>query len=218
MKQYELTLTGINPLLMHNDNLGAMEKIEAWRKDPANKTLSVSGDDRSPAWTWLAYLYHDGEHIGMPSDNLMTMLREAGSAVPKQGKKTYKQDTQSGLFLDQQQMTLLIDGAPVKVADLKHLNGVTNFVEHIEAAEALGFELMVKRAKIGSAKHVRVRPLFRRWELVGSLTVIDEETSGITRAVLETILRVGGSTKGLGDWRPSSPKSGTFGTFSYRVK
>lgn len=219
MKQYRITLTGLSPLLMHNDNLAFGEKLSSWRLDPANKELSVSGDDRSPAWTWLGYCYHDGQELGIPSDNLMTMFREGGAKV-KTGKnaETYKKQTQAGILVDQQQWRLILPTAPdgVQIKPLwSALMGENEFGRHVEYAEANGFELLVKRAKIGAAKHVRVRPMFRSWSAVGSFTVVDEDQSGLSMPVLDRILSQAGALCGLGDWRPSSPKSsGTFGRFS----
>lgn len=218
MKRYSIVITGETPLIMHQDNISFSEKVTAWAKDPANKGSSVAGDDRTPAWTWIGYTYHDGKELGMPSDNLMTMLREGGAKLNKRGKETFKKQTQSGIMLDQQQFQLLIGGKPVPVASLRDLIGNNTFTDHIDAAEKLGFELLVKRAAVGRAKHVRVRPMFRDWTLVGSLTVLDEEMSGLTKDVLERVLTLSGAMCGLGDWRPSSGSSGTFGRFTATVK
>lgn len=217
MKQYKISMTGLTPLLMHCDNLNFNEKIKKWANEPQNKGLSVAGDDRTPAWTWIGCLYHDGHTIGMPSDNLMTMLREGGARVPKQGKETYKKYTQSGIALDQQQFALTIDGAAVPMDNIRPLIGDSDFTTHLDTAESNGFELLVKRAAIGRSKHVRVRPMFRRWQLDGSLTVLDEEMSGLTQPVLQTIFDYAGSLCGIGDWRPSSGSSGTFGKFTATV-
>jgi hypothetical protein len=213
MKQYKIEMEGITPLLMHNDNLMFSEKIKAWSNDPQNKGLSTAGDDRSPAWTWIGCLYHDNREVGMPSDNLMTMLREGGAKVPKKGKETYKKHTQSGIALDQQQFRLLIDGKPINMDPIRALIHEADFNTHLDSAESLGFELLVKRAAIGRSKHVRVRPMFRNWKLEGSLTVLDEEMSGLTQPVLQRVFDYAGSLCGLGDWRPSSGSSGTFGKF-----
>lgn len=214
MEQYKITLKGLTPLLMHQDNIAFSEKIQAWQRAPENKEYSVSGDDRSPAWVWLGYLYHDGKKVGMPSDNLMTMLREGGAKVlTGKGKESYKKQTQAGIMIDQQQWTLYTSGAEVPIKPFNELIGNNQFTDHMEMAEKYGFELLVKRAKIGRAKHIRVRPLFREWILEGSLTVIDHEISGITEDVLRTIMNQAGAMCGLGDWRPSSPNSGTFGKF-----
>ena len=216
MEQYRVVLKGLTPLLMHSDNLSFTEKVMAWRKDPANKEFSVSGDDRTPPWTWIGYLYHDGSTLGVSSDNLMTMLREGGAKIKTgNGKETYKKQTQSGILIDQQQFELRLNGDPVPIEPIKGLIGGRDFMAHIELAESLGFELFVKRASIGRSKHIRVRPMFRDWELRGSFTVIDSELSGLTEGVVEQILNYGGAICGLCDWRPSSPKaSGSFGKFA----
>jgi hypothetical protein len=218
MDRYEVTLTGLTPLIMHADNLAFSEKVKAWQKDPQNKELSTAGDDRAPAWVWMGYLYHDTKVIGLPADNLMTMLREGGAKVINKGKETYKKQTQAGIVIDSQLWPLEIP-KEVGVKQFNNLFKSNDFMEHLTAAESAGFELLVKRAKIGAAKHVRVRPLFRQWGATGTLTVIDAELSGITKPVLQKIMDVAGSLCGLGDWRPSSPKSsGTFGRFSATLK
>jgi hypothetical protein len=151
----------------------------------------------------------------MPSDNLMTMLREGGAKVlTGKGKETYKKQTQAGIMIDQQQWTLYVNGKEIPVTPFKELIGNNTFTDHLEIAEEYDFELLVKRAAVGQSKHIRVRPLFRNWQIVGSLTVIDKETSGITESILRTVLNQAGALVGLGDWRPGSPrKSGTFGRF-----
>jgi len=219
MKQYNITLEGLSPLLMHNDNLAFNEKIKAWQKDPENKAHTIAGDDRTPPWTWIGYLYHDGKHIGMAGDNIMTMLREGGVKVKTgNGKETYKKQTQSGIILDQQQFQLFANGGqPVAIDKIKPLIGNLKFSDHIEVAESLGFELLIKRAKVGRSKHIRVRPLFREWVLQGSLTVLDPELTGLTKETLTTIFNQAGALCGIGDWRPSSPSSGVFGKFKPEI-
>lgn len=216
MRQYQLTLEGITPLIMHQDNLRFMERIKAWQKDPANKEHSVAGDDRSPPWTWLGYLYHNRRVVGVPADNLMTMLREGGAKIKTgRGSETYKKQTQSGIGVDGEQFELHVGGKTIGVEPLNALIGDMDFNAHIDAAEDHGFELLVKRAKVGQSKHVRVRPMFRQWVAVGTVTVFDEDLSGLTQPVLASVLNQAGALCGLGDWRPSSPKApGSFGKFA----
>jgi len=135
------------------------------------------------------------------------------------GKETFKKQTQSGIILDQQQFELSPNGnGLVPIDQIRNLIGNMDFNAHIETAESLGFELLVKRAKIGRMKHIRVRPMFREWVLRGSLTVMDAELTGLTKEILTTILNQAGALCGLCDWRPSSPSSGTFGRFQPEIE
>lgn len=221
MKRYEIELTGVTPLLMHRDNIAFSEKVKAWQKAPENKQASVAGDDRSPAWTWLGYTYTDGRHFTMSADNIATTIREGAHKVPTgntRGDKTYKKLSQSGIMIDSPELDLFVNGKQIEIAPFETLIGNNDFMAHLEAAEKAGFELLVKRAKVGMAKHVRVRPLFRNWVVRGTITVLDEELFGLTPEILELIFKQAGTFCGLGDWRPGSPKSpGYFGKFETKL-
>lgn len=217
MRRYKVTLTGRKPLLMHSDDIGCSEQVKAWQKAPENRGLSVAGDDRSPAWTWIAGVYRDEDAgvLAIPSDNLMTMIREGGSLVVVKGSKTFKAQTQSGILCEDLYWPLLVGGKTISWARVKDLWGEMDFEAHQTVAAELGFSLLMKRARIGQAKHVRVRALFSRWSAVGTLLVLDDQ---ITTEILRTILEQAGIYKGLCDWRPSSKTPGQFGTFSAEVE
>lgn len=219
MKQYQLTLEGITPLIMHADDYKFSDNLRVWRSEPANKKKSVSGDDRSPAWAWLGYLYHDGKHVGIPSDNFMTMLREAGQKTPT-GKRNQSFKTQCSAYvtLDGEQLNLEVNGSPIEIKPIwDSLIENEEFHEHKEIVDQHGFELFIKRAKIGSAKHLRVRPMFRNWTATGSFTVIDESASGLNMKILDTIFSHAGATIGLCDWRPGGSTPGPYGIFSHKL-
>ena len=178
----------------------------------------MAGDDRSPSWGWMGCLYHDGKHVGIPSDNLMTMLREGGAKVPT-GKKgaTFKRQTQSGLLVvDTQWDIVTADGQMIAMKDVNSLLKVADFDEHVEVAKRLGFELHMKGARVGQSKHIRVRPIFRAgWTIAGTITILDDS---IDVGTLALILECAGRYCGLGDWRPSAPKSpGPYGRFESEV-
>ncbi len=216
-RTYQVKLTGETPLLMHNDNLSWADEMKKWGMDPGNKKGSVAGDDRSPACRWIGSLYTESGKVVIPSDNLMTVLREGGKRCPTgKGQTTFKAQTQSGLVVDQSAWPIIVNGKDVPYAPLKALIDEPEFSLHETQATESGFSLFVKRAKIGQAKHIRVRPRFDSWSCSGTITVFDEM---ITTDVLKNILVFAGTYAGLGDWRPSSPKSpGPFGKFSAEVK
>lgn len=217
MERYNVTLTGESPLLMHADDLKWRGELERWLANPENKRASKAGDDRTPAWKWIGYCYHDGKHLGIPSDNLMTTLREGGAKVPT-GKKggTFKRQSQSGLVVNELLWPLVTTSGPVPWADVAALASESDYAQHEAAAQRLGFELFAKAAKVGMSKHVRVRPRFNTWQASGSITVFDDT---ITANILAVILEMAGTYCGLGDWRPSSPgKPGPWGRFRAEVQ
>lgn len=216
-RKFSITMTGQSPLLLHHDNLKWAESMAQWTKDPASRGVSVPGDDRTPAWRWIGNLYVEANAVVIPSDNLMTVLREGGKQCPT-GKRqaTFKAKTQSGIMVDQSSWPITINGSSLPYEPLKKLIGNPNFDQHEEQVASLGFSLFVKRARIGTQKHVRVRPRFDTWSCAGTVTVFEET---ITKEVLQNIMAFAGAYSGIGDWRPSSPKSpGPFGKFTAEVK
>ena len=219
MRTYEVTITGKTPLLMHHDNIEWADFMDEWKNNPENKKTSKAGDDRSPAWRWLGCVYHDGKELAIPQANIMKCLMEGGAMVPVPGGKngkTFKAQTQSGMMSVEPFWTLHVGGAPIAWADLEALKDEKQFAEHKKAARSLGFELLVKRAAVGSSKHVRVRPQFAAgWQAKGRVVVWDEQ---ITDAALRDIFEYAGQYKGIGDWRPGAPKKpGPYGTFEAKI-
>jgi hypothetical protein len=219
MRTYKITITGKTPLLMHYDNIEWADFMDAWKTDPTNKKTSKAGDDRSPAWRWLGCVYHDGSRVVMPQANIMRSIMEGGAMVPVPGGKmgkTFKSQTQSGMMSVEPFWPLLVGGNEIAWADIERLKDEDEFDRHKEQVNQLGFSLLVKRAKIGTSKHVRVRPEFAAgWQLRGSLAVWDDQ---ITKDALQSILMYAGQYKGLGDWRPGGKTPGPYGTFEAVVE
>lgn len=219
MRIYHITITGTQPLLMHADNIDWADQMEAWKLDKNNKKNSKAGDDRSPAFRWIGNLYRDDAgQIILPTENLMRAIMEGAAMVLVPGGKsgkTFKAQSQSGILRRAIGWPLLVDGRAVDASPLSGLLKEPSFAAHEQAAEAMGFTLFKKRAKIGQSKHVRVRPMFDNWSASGELIVSDEQ---ITTEVLSDILEMAGKYKGLGDWRPSSKTPGTFGMFTAEVR
>lgn len=219
MRKYAITLTGKTPLLMHHDNINWADFMDDWKNDPGNKKLSKAGDDRTPAWRWIGCCYHDGTLLAMPQSNIMRSLMEGGVMVPVPGGrsgKTFKAQTQSGMMCVEPFWTLLVNGSPIQWSDIEPLKDEQKFTAHKELVQAMGFELLVKRARIGQSKHIRVRPQFATgWQLIGSLVVWDEQ---ITQDVLANIIEYAGQYKGLGDWRPGGKTPGPYGMFEGKIK
>lgn len=215
-QRYAVKFTGETPLLMHGDNIPWTDAMKKWGSDPMNKRNSVAGDDRSPAWKWIGCLYIEGGKIVIPSDNIMSSIRSGAKRVPK-GRGSYKETSQSNCVVDQSSWPLLICGNEVSSAPFTDLIENPDFSEHEKMTEKHGFMLFVKRAPIGQAKHVRVRPRFDNWSCQGTITIND--TDAISGDIFKTILDQAGFYAGLGDWRPNSPKApGPWGKYSVEIK
>ena len=217
MRSYTVTLTGKMPLLMHADNIEWADQMDAWKNDPGNRKHSKAGDDRTPAFRWLGSLYHDGNIVAVPNDNLMRAFMEGGAMVPVPGGrmgKTFKSQSQSGMLVDGTHWPLLVKGKTIAVAPLLALKTETDFAAHGAVAQKNGFALHLKRAKIGQSKHVRVRPIFETWATAGTVHVWDDQ---ITIDALRQIVTQAGLYKGLGDWRPGGKTPGPYGMFTAEV-
>lgn len=206
-------LTGIMPLIVHQDDVEASDTLQEWRKDPANKNLSVAGDDRSPAWTWQTYLYSDGENVTLPAANLMVCLRQAGAQLIMKKQKTYKEISQSGLLIPTEYLDFRCNGHAIPMAKIEAMRD-DRFPVQMKKAQDLGFRLFIKRARVGQSKHVRVRPRFDRWSAGGTIQVLAPE---ISYEVLTQLFELAGRV-GLCDWRPGCKTPGPYGMFSATLK
>lgn len=217
MKTYRVTLKGKTPLIMHQDNIEWADRMELWKKDPRNKAASKPGDDRTPPFRWLGAMYHDGKQVVIPSDNIMRSLMTGGTLTPTgKGQKTFKAQSQSGIMAPDLYWPLVVDGHTIPVVDMLKPGFETRTWEEWNAlAVAGGFMLFLKRAKIGNAKHIRVRPKFERWSTSGELIVTDE---AISLDVLKTIGEQAGQFGGIGDWRPSAKTPGPYGMYEFLVE
>ena len=122
-----------------------------------------------------------------------------------------KAQTQSGMSFSEPLLTFTTDGQrQIAMADILSLQQEDQFDQHLARVRGLGFALDIRRARVGTSKHVRVRPVFERWQAIGMLNVWD---SALTPTVLDTIFYLAGDKYGLLEWRPSGRRPGPFGRF-----
>jgi hypothetical protein len=216
MRTYHVTLEGVTPLMMHRDNLEFKAIVEKWQRDPANRDKSIPGDDRSPAWNWIGSLYHDGKAVALPTDCVMASCMGAGAEIKApRGRRTLKAQTQSGMAFADPFLAFTVNGGhPVSMGDVLALQGDEQFENHLTRSRDLGFALDVRRARIGTSKHVRVRPVFEAWQARGVLNVWDDI---LTADLLGTVFYLAGDKYGLCEWRPSLRRPGPFGRFRATV-
>jgi hypothetical protein len=213
IRKAKFILKGITPLLMHADDVEAATTLHEWRKAPSNKNVSVAGDDRSPGWTWQTYLYrNDSGMVAMPADNVMVALRQAGAKMILKNQTTFKAISQSGLLMTDETLEFTNGGTQINAAEFVDARD-DKFTDQKKAVEKAGFELLIKRAVVGTKKHVRVRPMFRSWAVSGVIQILAPE---ITLDRLVMLFDLAGDV-GLCDWRPGCKTPGRFGMFEASV-
>lgn len=215
----KVRLTGTQPLLLHADNIDWSDQMEEWRKDPENKKKSKAGDDRTPPYRWLGCLTYDDPqkgHVAIQAEYLMkTIMQGAAMVSAEKGKGSLKSESQSGIMIAERTWPLIVNGHKIPMAELQKMRSLKTFAEHTEAVKALDFSLFVKRASIGTSKHVRVRPRFETgWSCEGHVVLVGDT---ISLEQLKKILDNAGRFKGIGSWRPGGKTPGQFGTFQAKI-
>lgn len=210
---YRYTLIGRTPLLMHANNYEFDDIVSAYQKDPRNKNKTKAGDDRTPGWRWLGYIYHDGERVAMPVDNIYSSLKTGAAQHKIKGNTTYKSLAQTAFEFEEMYATLTYgkEQRSLSLEDLAPLQDEEDFTEHLQVAKKCNFTLHRKRARVGKNMHLRVRPLFEHWRLTGTLHL---HVRDIPLEIAESILEHSGRRGGIADWRPSTASPGRFGIYT----
>jgi len=215
MQKVKFELIGEMPLLMHADDVMRQDELEEARKalrEKGDKSKQKAGDDRFPPWSWQVGVYHDGEKLAIPQEVVMACLRGGGARKIMARQKTYKEATQSSVFPATEHFRFEFSGRSLPVSEMESIRDLP-FSEQVAWARGCGFDLFVKRARIGQAKHVRVRARFDDWTIRGEFQ-IDETVVPIE--TLREILNLAGRV-GIGDWRPGGKTPGPYGTFTAKV-
>lgn len=212
--EYKFKLIGRTDLLVHHDSPVWSDAVSDFRKnDPAGKK-AAAGDDRNPPWTYHGYFDLNDEtgNVCIPQMNLSASLRDGGKKVSSSKRGSMKSASATAFSLGEPCYDITLpDGRLIPFAPIDAIRGEPFSVQHADI-KALGISLDVRRASVGASKHVRVRPRIPAgWSIGGTLTV---EDASLTHGALLDIFVAAGRLAGLGDWRPSSPKSpGPFGRF-----
>lgn len=214
--EVDFELKSKSPLIMCRDDVMVADALESARKS-MGKAKKKAGDDRSPPWSWHTKVYHDGDRVVMPADNMMSCIRKAAQAVPYGKNSNYKALSQSGLLilgdLDFQTRKGHVSWNVIE----QWRENDTSFADQSDQFTKADPDctLFVKRVKLNSSKNIRVRPMFKNWTIRGRIIITSAEISFET---LKEFFRIAGDRVGLGDWRPSAEKSpGPYGRFEAKL-
>lgn len=208
----EVTITGMDRLLLHYDNAALMRRAVDWRKEH-KQDLHEPWDMREPAWSWISNIQYDGPNVAILQDHFLTCIRHAGDEVllPKGiNGNTFKNLTQL-IYIEPYWITICVDGEPIPWKPIKRLRTEEDFSVHQSAARALGFELFCTHV----GKHVRVRPCLKNWS---ARFIIQTTEPLFTVERMKTIFDIAGDRIGIGYWRPGGNTPGPFGRFTTSLK
>ena len=192
MKTASYTITGLSPLLCHNGQ--AIDPLNHYAKEMKRVSKKKNKTDEDQVIIskveWFMSIYHDGKpdtlkdgaiaidpaaRLVLPANAIEAMI-VAGSKKLKQGNLA-----KAGLIVDED--AHLIHDGPKNITELYETGRYTHRVA----------------ARVGTARVMRTRPIFRVWS--STITVMHDE-SVIDEQDIFTIIKTAGQQCGIGDWRP----------------
>jgi hypothetical protein len=178
-----IRLQGVSPLLCHNGQIAdprngyarAMKAVSSKRKK------TDSDLDELARLEWLAGLYRFGDDLVVP-DYVLESLFIGGAKKSKRGPQA-----KCGIFFTDH-ASLQFQGKPATVTD----ETLAEMFETGQFSHCIG-------VKVGMAKVMRTRPIFRGWSLDA---VAQYDPDVLNHRDIQEIADDAGKLVGLGDWRP----------------
>lgn len=170
-------LTSVCPMLAHNGQTAdPLNKFAKALKQVSSKRVKTDADFEEMARIeFLAGLYMGESGPIIPAQNIDSMLIN-GAKKSKEGITA-----KSGVFCPEH---AVMEYEGPRTAD------------ELWADERFRFAALVK---VGQARIVRMRPIFRQWSATVKINV-EESVTNVSR--VDDWMTVAGSIVGLGDWRP----------------
>jgi hypothetical protein len=198
MQSQSYNLTGVSPLLLHNGQaIDPLNQYAREMKRISKKKTKTDDDHKTMSRVeWFMSIYHnggadivkdgevavdEGAEIVVPALSVEAMLI-AGAKKCKLGNQA-----KAGLIVE--------DDAPLVYDGPKNINKLWDGQKHLHRVAA----------RVGTARVMRTRPMFRSW----SVTItVSYDPAVLDESQVFDILNAAGQQVGLGDWRP---RFGRFG-------
>lgn len=175
MKNIEITITGVTPLLMH-----AFTDADQMAASNGSRVASAAQDRGTATEQAAAHLYlaADGETIIIPQPNIFSCIVAAGKFF-KAGKSKIT--------------TLKTSLIPAAV--------FFNDTEYVLAHDGWNVDTRAVRIPSTGGRIQRHRPCFEKWSLTFSVAL---DVSEIPERLFREIVDAAGQKIGLGDFRPET--------------
>lgn len=192
MNTAQYNLTGISPLLLHNGQ--AIDPLNQYAKEMKRVSKKKNKTDEDQLiisrCEFFMSLYHDGKpdqitdgEILVDKDARLILPAVSIEATVIGGAKKLKQGNaaKAGIIVE--------NDAQLNYNGPKDINRLWSEGKHVHRVPA----------RVGTARVMRTRPIFREW----SCTVgISFDSAVIDEQEIFSILKAAGQQVGIGDWRP----------------
>jgi hypothetical protein len=173
MKRFEVSISGICPILQARHPSPEEEKLIAKKLGAAGSKIKTKGLTDEEQFDIHAYKTEKGEFY-QPSNMIEACMTKAAVQFKFEGKKTFKDLISSGIIV-----------SPVEIV---HKN------QNVKSDGVWGVNKNTRGAVWV------VRPRFDEWQLDFEITLIQDER--VSDSVLKEILEYAGWAVGIGAWRP----------------
>jgi hypothetical protein len=179
----KIRLQGVSPLLCHNGQTADPRNTYAKAmKAVSSKRKKTDADlDELARLEWLAGLYRSGAELVIP-DYVLESTMIGGAKKSKRGPQA-----KCGLFFTEHAV-LNFTGKPAAITD----DSLAEMFESGDFTHTIG-------VRVGMAKVMRTRPIFRGWSLEATAQY---DPDVLNHRDIEEIAVDAGKLVGLGDWRP----------------
>jgi len=183
LSQIQISVRGESPLLCHNGQTADPRNPYAKAmKAVSGKRKKTDADyDELARLEWLAGLYRFGDQLVIP-DYVLEAVFIAGGKKSKRGPQV-----KCGLFFTEHAV-LEFEGKPATLDD----QSLSEMFASGEFTHTVG-------VKVGMAKVMRTRPIFRHWSLEAT-AYFDPDVLNLRD--IEEVAVDAGKLVGIGDWRP----------------
>ena len=183
LPQIKMRLQGVSPLLCHNGQTADPRNTYAKAmRAVSSKRKKVDADfDELARLEWFAGLYRSADDLVIP-DHVLESAMIAGAKKSKRGPQA-----KCGLFFVEH-ASLQFQGKPDAIND----DTLAAMFESGDYTHTIG-------VRVGMAKVMRTRPMFRSWSCI-VMAQFDPDVLNLRD--VEEIATDAGRLCGIGDWRP----------------
>jgi hypothetical protein len=183
LPEIKITMQGVSPLLCHNGQTADPRNTYAKAmKAVSSKRKKTDADfDELARLEWLAGIYRSADSLVIP-DYVIESAMIAGAKKSKRGPQA-----KCGLFFTQHAL-LEFDGKPGEIND----DTLAAMFDSGDFTHTIG-------VRVGMAKIMRTRPIFRNWSCIA---IAQYDPDVLNLRDIEEIAADAGKLVGIGDWRP----------------